>query len=60
MSTATTAAPTEGQLIDAMERIGGGFASALARAWRRADLDNRARLRREFGDLLQSYAWAVE
>jgi len=45
----------EDALIEKMERFGGGFASALAIAWRRADLGNRQRLRLAFGDLLESY-----
>ena len=45
----------EQALLDSMEKFGGGFASALAIAWQRADSDNRNRLRLAFGDLLESY-----
>lgn len=45
----------EQALLDRMERFGGGFASALAIAWQRADQGNRDRLRLAFGDLLESY-----
>lgn len=41
--------------IKLMEQIGGGFASALAVAWIRADDGNRNRLRCAFNDLLESY-----
>ena len=47
---------TEYDLLVAMQRFGGGFASALAVAWMRADQNNAAKLRREFSDLLNSYA----
>lgn len=41
--------------LEAMQRYGGGFASALATAWQRADHDNGARLRTAFPDLLDKY-----
>lgn len=37
-------------------KIGGGFASALAVAFRRADPGNRRRLREAFPDLISRYA----
>lgn len=42
-------------LLKAMKNHGGGFASALAVAWIRADNGNRHKLRAEFADLLYSY-----
>jgi hypothetical protein len=39
-----------------METYGGGFASALAKAWYRADGNNDVGLRQAFGDLLEDYA----
>lgn len=50
----------EARLLPAMERVGGGFASALAKAWSRADSGNRRILRDGFWDLLQSFSWAAE
>lgn len=50
----------EPELLQAMERVGGGFASALAVAWARADGENRAKLRVAFGALLCSYRWAIK
>ena len=38
-----------------MERIGGGFASALALAYFRADSDNRARMLAAWPDLFEKY-----
>ena len=38
-----------------MERIGGGFASALALAYFRADSDNQARILGAFPDLFEKY-----
>ena len=44
-----------------MEKVGGGFASALARAYFRADGDNQARILGAFPDLFQRYRdWAAE
>jgi len=45
----------EDALLEKMERFGGGFASALAKAWAQADAENRNRLRLAFGDLFESY-----
>ena len=45
----------ESALVDAMEKFGGSFAKAIARAWSVADLDNRRKLRAAFGDLLALY-----
>jgi hypothetical protein len=39
-----------------MERYGGSFASAIARAWQCADPDNRARLSAAFPELFKRYA----
>ncbi len=38
-----------------METIGGGFASALAVAYQRADSGNRARIEAAFPDLIERY-----
>ena len=38
-----------------MERMGGGFASALALAYFRADSDNQARILGAFPDLFEKY-----
>jgi hypothetical protein len=38
-----------------MQEIGGGFASALATAWLKADHANSQRLEWAFGDLLEQY-----
>ena len=46
--------------LQLMEKIGGGFASALAKAWMKADLTNQAKLRHAFGDLLEDYMKKVE
>lgn len=50
----------EQALLNAMRRYGGPFARALAVAWLHADPQNRAALRREFGDLLHSFAPVAE
>ena len=39
----------------AMEKMGGGFASALAVAYYRADSDNKARILGAFPDLFEKY-----
>lgn len=41
--------------LTAMRRYGGGFESALAEAWIRADHYNRETLARAFPDLLREY-----
>lgn len=49
---------TETELYEAayaMERIGGGFASAVANAFFRADGDNKKRLLCAFGDLFEKF-----
>ena len=38
-----------------MQRIGGGFASALGLAYQRADRDNQARILGAFADLFEKY-----
>ena len=38
-----------------MDRIGGGFASAIANAYFRADLHNRRKLLDAFGDLFEKF-----
>jgi len=38
-----------------MQRIGGGFASALGLAYHRGDLDNQARILGAFADLFAKY-----
>lgn len=45
----------EYDLLMAMQKYGGGFASALAQAWLLADLNNKRKLRNEFRELLESY-----
>lgn len=44
---------TEG--LNRMKMIGGSFAKAIAVAWFAADLNNRAKLRSQFTDLLRPY-----
>ncbi len=46
---------TDEEVIDAMEAMGGGFASALAVAWRKADMGNRETLRQAFPYLYDLY-----
>lgn len=46
--------------IKLMERIGGGFASALAVAWHRADASNSERLKKAFPELLSDYCEMVD
>lgn len=41
--------------VQVMERMGGGFASALAVAYYRADGDNRARILATWPDLFEKY-----
>jgi hypothetical protein len=43
------------QAAKTMERMGGGFASALALAYFRADSDNQARILGAFPDLFERY-----
>lgn len=42
--------------VACMERYGGSFAQAIARAWQCADPDNRARLSAAFPELFKRYA----
>jgi hypothetical protein len=42
-------------VLDAMERHGGGFVKALAKAWRLADPSNRMRLMGTFWTLYAKY-----
>lgn len=48
------------KILEAMERYGGGFASAIARAARRADRSNYTRLRAAFPDLWWQFAEMAE
>lgn len=43
------------EVLQLMERMGGGFASALATAWLKADNENAARLYNAFSDLFKDY-----
>lgn len=43
------------QVLELMETQGGSFASCLAKAWKRADLSNQARLMKAFGDLYREF-----
>jgi hypothetical protein len=45
----------DAEIIEAMIRLGGGFVSALGRAWQRADPQNAARLRVAFPEYWQKY-----
>jgi hypothetical protein len=38
-----------------MVKLGGGFASALASAWRKADKSNKRKIENEFSDLFFEY-----
>ncbi|PNQ49677.1 hypothetical protein C1141_21720, partial [Vibrio agarivorans] len=51
---------SESDAIEAMQKYGGGFASALAVAWARADADNLMRLRSAFPELLAKYTRIAE
>ncbi len=44
------------RLLEAMEKNGSGFSSALATAWFKADSGNSAKLEAAFGDMLESYS----
>ncbi len=46
--------------LNLMERIGGSFASNLAKAWQSADLNNRRLLDENFGWLLETYIKMVK
>jgi len=58
MSPATFAAldaQTQFRTFAAMERHGGGFCAALARAWYAADSSNKRRIESAFPHLLESF-----
>lgn len=44
------------EVLDAMERYGGGFVRALAEAWRKADSTNEEKLQRAFPEYWQQYS----
>lgn len=46
---------TEYDVLEAMRIDGGGFIKALAEAWARADMNNKAKLMRAFGDYYDEY-----
>jgi hypothetical protein len=48
-------ARTQFRTFVAMERHGGGFCSALAQAWFRADASNKRRIEGAFAHLLTEY-----
>ena len=50
-----TYGPSEYDVIEAMERFGGSFVSALAKAWRAADEINKAKLREAFPNYWEQY-----
>ncbi|MFZ1005315.1 MAG: hypothetical protein WAN65_00655 [Candidatus Sulfotelmatobacter sp.] len=47
-------------VLNAMERYGGSFVSALAVAWQRADMINQAKLRTAFGNYWEHYSEMAE
>ena len=47
--------PDQHEMLLAMHKYGGGFASKLAAAWLYADNHNARKLEREFGDLRDTY-----
>lgn len=49
----------ERKAFQTMERIGGHFAIALAVAYRKADSDNQARIRKAFPELISDYVEMV-
>lgn len=54
------AAISDMDVLHIMQRYGGSFASALAKAWQVADRDNQNRLKAAFGDLLAEYRELAE
>lgn len=48
------------EVLDAMERFGGGFVKALAIAWRKADPTNHAKLMSQFGDYWRQYKMQLD
>ena len=51
--------PTDLEIIKAMRRYGGGFASSLAEAASRADSENLRRIKAAFPELWNSYGRTV-
>ncbi len=51
-----TTRPTDGEIIAAMRRFGGGFASRLAEAAKHADYNNLQRLKSAFPEIWADYA----
>lgn len=47
--------PSLQEVLAEMEKYGGSFAMHLARAWMRADLENRAKLMQTFKGLYKNY-----
>ena len=41
--------------LNEMEKYGGGFVKALAKAWKRADRINHLKLKEAFGDIFSKY-----
>lgn len=48
------------ETLDAMETWGGGFVKALAAAWRRADMENNARMMATYGTYYKEYRKMAE
>lgn len=55
MNTTTDQPITITETIEAMEQFGGGFVQSLAAAWRRADPENRTRIKFAFPELFERY-----
>lgn len=47
--------PTKLEVFRLMERIGGSFASALATAWIKADLENQRKIENAFPEFVRDY-----
>ena len=47
---------SDDEILTAMEILGGSFVAALAKAWRRADEGNQAKLRAAFPEYWAHYA----
>lgn len=60
MTTTMTTKATDTRVLRFMEQIGGGFTSALAVTWRKADLENQRRLMTVFQDTYEWYEQALE
>lgn len=54
--TPSTRQPSDSEVLNAMQRYGDGFESALAVAWQNADSINSARLHAAFRDLWADYS----